>query len=107
MKFARDHGHGDEMLCPCSLCLNLIRHPQSVVHAHINTNRMSNTYTRWTSHGEDKENGDDNAGYESDNDDENENDDNGHNDADFADMYKVYRRHGREVMLKLIYIQIS
>ena len=43
MKFARDHGHVDEMLCPCSLCLNLIRHPQSVVHAHINTNRMSST----------------------------------------------------------------
>ena len=86
MKFARDHWHGDEMLCPCSLCLNFVCHPQSVVHAHINTNHMSNSYTRWTCHGEDRVDGDDNAAYDSDNNDEVENDDYGDNDDGIADM---------------------
>ena len=59
MRFVRDHGNGDSILCPCTKCLNLIRHTQSEVHSHINRDGMSTTYTRWTCHGEDRADDDD------------------------------------------------
>ena len=74
MRFVRDHGNPDRILCPCTKCLNLIRHTHNTVHSHINQNGMSSTYTRWTCHGEDRADNDDHSAYESDNDDGNEND---------------------------------
>ena len=93
MQFVRDHGNGDSILCPCTKCLNLIRHTQSEVHSHINRDGMSTTYTRWTCHGEDRADDDDHGAYESDNDDGNEND-NGTNDDDISDLLEDLQKTG-------------
>ena len=93
MRFVRDHGNGDSILCPCTKCMNLIRHTQSDVHSHINRDGMSTTYTRWTCHGEDRADDDDHGAYESDNDDGNEND-NGTNGDDISDLLQDLQKTG-------------
>jgi len=47
-KFSED----DEILCPCSRCLNQKYLNQDLVEKHILMNGMESTYTRWIHHGE-------------------------------------------------------
>jgi hypothetical protein len=47
-KFSED----EEILCPCSICLNQIYLHQDNVERHILMNGMENTYTKWIHHGE-------------------------------------------------------
>jgi len=73
MEFARDNATDNRpMLCPCRDCLNLIRHDDSVIDAHLNQKGMSVNYTKWIYHGKTYSNdADDNHGaYESDNEEE-------------------------------------
>lgn len=47
-KFSED----DEILCPCSRCLNQKSWHQGLVEKHLLVNGMESTYTRWIHHGE-------------------------------------------------------
>jgi hypothetical protein len=45
-------GEDEEILCPCSRCLNQRYQHQTLVERHILMNGMESTYTRWIHHGE-------------------------------------------------------
>jgi hypothetical protein len=45
-------GEDEEILCPCSRCLNQKYQHQALVERHILMNGMQSTYTRWIHHGE-------------------------------------------------------
>jgi hypothetical protein len=45
-------GEDEEILCPCSRCLNQNYQHQALVERHILMNGMESTYTRWIHHGE-------------------------------------------------------
>ena len=55
MKFVKDRfSESEQILCPCSSCLNTISLEQNEVERHLLLNGMSSTYTRWIDHGEDR-----------------------------------------------------
>ena len=45
-------GEDEEILCPCSRCLNQKYQHQALVERHLLMNGMESTYTRWIHHGE-------------------------------------------------------
>jgi hypothetical protein len=48
----RKFGEDEDILCPCSRCLNQKSFHQALVDKHILMNGMESTYTRWIHHGE-------------------------------------------------------
>ena len=53
MSFVRERFNEDEeILCPCTCCLNHKHLYQNEVGRHLLLNGMSSTYTRWINHGE-------------------------------------------------------
>ena len=47
-KFSED----EEILCPCSICLNQMYRPQTMVQRYLLMNGMQSSYTKWIHHGE-------------------------------------------------------
>ncbi|WVZ71512.1 hypothetical protein U9M48_020091 [Paspalum notatum var. saurae] len=51
----RKFGEDEDILCPCSRCLNQKCFHQAIVEKHILVNGMESTYIRWIHHGENSE----------------------------------------------------
>lgn len=103
MDFVRANLENSEtILCPCSDCLNLVRHNVQDVERHLNCRGMCMTYTRWIFHGEafsdDESPNGDHGAYQSDNDedfeDANDNDINYVDDA--SDMIDDLQKSGHQ-----------
>ena len=53
MKFVRGKfSEDEEILCPCSICLNQMYRHQTMVQRHLLMNGMQSSYTKWIHHGE-------------------------------------------------------
>ncbi|KAL5543065.1 hypothetical protein UlMin_010775 [Ulmus minor] len=62
LNVARNHLNSEgKTLCPCTLCLNNIRHTIETIRNHIILNGFTTTYTKWYNHGDSFDYNDDNG----------------------------------------------